>query len=44
MQKWKCKDCGHIGYAVWIHNDDKCERCHSRYLIAITEKDGKCKK
>jgi len=32
--KWLCLVCGHIGYAVWVHNDDKCEKCLSGQIVA----------
>lgn len=39
MATCECKDCGHIGIPVWVHNDDKCEKCFSRMVFEILEEE-----
>lgn len=41
MAKWECKNCGHIGYPTWLHNDDKCSECLSGQIVEITENEHK---
>ena len=40
-EKYKCKDCNHIGYPVWVHNDDKCGKCYSGDIVVVKEKSEK---
>lgn len=35
MGKVKCEKCGHIGFPELIHDDEKCEKCFSRYVYSI---------
>lgn len=37
MANWECKTCGHIGVPVYVHNDDKCEKCYSGQIVEIRE-------
>jgi len=38
MSQWYCKKCGHIGYPEIVHNDERCEKCFSRYIVEIENK------
>lgn len=34
--KYECLDCGHTGYPEWVHNDDKCAKCYSGRIVAVS--------
>ena len=40
MGKCICSVCGHIGYPVYVHNDDKCEKCLSGQITEVKEYSG----
>ncbi len=37
MAQRKCNVCGHVGYPMWVHNDEKCERCYSGQIVELSE-------
>ena len=32
IKKHKCENCGYIGIPAYIHGDEKCPKCLSRYI------------
>lgn len=39
--KHLCTRYGHIGYLVYVHNNDVCEKCLSRYVVEYKEDEVK---